>query len=221
MIGHETDSVGAYVLGALDLREMRAMERHLASCGRCQAEVTELRMARAALDGLPPEALLDGPPDGADLLLQRTLRQVRQESGREVRRGRTIAATAAVVVAAAFAGGGVMVGRAVAPPEVTQAAGTRTASGTDAATGAKMTVAVQPAAGWVRVNASVSGIPKGQKCRLYVVSRDGTREEAGSWLVAGEGNGTELDAAALVPPADVAGVEVENFDGKKYVSVRL
>jgi RNA polymerase sigma-70 factor (ECF subfamily) len=69
----------------------------------------------------------------------------------------------------------------------------------------------------------VAGIPQGQKCRLYVVARDGTREEAGSWLVSeqGEREGTELDGAALVAPGDVASVEVENFAGQKYVTVTM
>jgi RNA polymerase sigma-70 factor (ECF subfamily) len=223
---HDTRSLGAYVLGALDQQEMRAMEQHLATCRRCQAELAELRMARAALDGLPPEAVLDGPPDGGDLLLQRTLRQVRQEKEARTRRRRTVVGVAAAAVVVAFAGVGVVVGRSTAPSVVAQApapAGTRTASATDATTGARMTVSVQPAAGWVRLDASVAGIPQGQKCRLYVVARDGSREEAGSWLVSatGERSGTQLDAAALVAPADVASIEVENFAGQRYVSVAL
>lgn len=220
----EHDSLGAYVLAALDRRETSAMEQHLATCRRCQVELTELRMTRAALAGLPPEALLAGPPEGGDLLLQRTLRQVRRESGLRVRRRRTAVATAAVVVAAAFAGGGVVLGRTTAPAGVTQAEpGARTASADDPATGAKLTVSVRPAAGWVRLDASVAGIPQGQKCRLYVVARDGTREEAGSWLVSdtGEREGTKLDGAAVVAPGDVARVEVENFAGQRYVGVDL
>ncbi|TNC27678.1 anti-sigma factor [Amycolatopsis alkalitolerans] len=217
----EEQQLGAYVLGAVDRRERRAMEQHLASCRRCQAELAELRMARAALDVLPPEAMLEGPPDGGDLLLQRTLRRIRREKGRESGRRRAMAATTAVVVAVAFTGSGIALGRMSATPGVTQTAGTRTASATDAATGARMTVSVRPAAGWVRVSATVAGIPAGQKCRLFVVSRDGTRQEAGSWLVPGTGHGTELDGAALVASADVSGVEVENFDGRKYVSVTL
>ncbi|HVV10035.1 zf-HC2 domain-containing protein [Amycolatopsis sp.] len=221
---HDSGSLGAYVLGALDRQEMRAMEQHLASCRRCQAELAELRMTRAALDELPPEAMVEGPPDGGDLLLQRTLRQVRQETRDRTRRRRTVLGVAAAAVAIVFVGGGVVVGRTTAPETVAQQqvpAGTRTASATDASTGAKMTVSVQPAAGWVRVDASVSGIPKGEKCRIFVVAHDGSREEAGSWLVseAGERNGTQLDGAALIAPADVQAVEVENFAGEKYVSV--
>lgn len=226
---HESRLVGAYVLEALDPWEMLAMERHLASCRRCQAELAELRMTRAALDGLPPEAMLEGPPEGGDLLLQRTLRRIRAENERTFRRRRTMAGAAAVVVAVAFTGGGIALDRSLDTGGTTDAsgtqapAGTKTASATDAGTGAKMTVNVEPAAGWVRLDASVVGIPQGQKCRIYVVSRDGTREEAGSWLVsaAGEKNGTQLGGAALVAPADVAAVEVENFDGRKYVTVNL
>ncbi|GAA5164417.1 anti-sigma factor family protein [Amycolatopsis dongchuanensis] len=223
---HESRALGAYVLGALDLQEMRAMEQHLASCRRCQAELAELRMAHAALADLPPEALLDGPPEGGDLVLQRTLRRVREESGAQLRKRRTVVGVAAVAVAVALAGGGVALGRTTAPSGAAQAAapaGTKTASATDAATGAKMSVSVQPAAGWVRLDASVAGIPRGQKCRLFVVSRDGTREEAGSWLVseAGEHDGTKLSGAALVAPADVTAVEVENFAGQRYVTVGL
>ncbi|SFK03900.1 anti-sigma factor family protein [Amycolatopsis sacchari] len=223
---HESRALGAYVLGALDLQEMRAMEQHLASCRRCQAELAELRMAHAALADLPPEALLDGPPEGGDLVLQRTLRRVREESGAQLRKRRTVVGVAAVAVAVALAGGGVALGRTTAPNGAAQAAapaGTKTASATDAATGAKMSVSVQPAAGWVRLDASVAGIPRGQKCRLFVVSRDGTREEAGSWLVseAGEHDGTKLSGAALVAPADVTAVEVENFAGQRYVTVGL
>ncbi|HKS47627.1 MAG TPA: zf-HC2 domain-containing protein, partial [Amycolatopsis sp.] len=76
---HDTRSLGAYVLSALDQQEMLAMERHLASCAQCRAEVAQLRAAHSALGGLPQEAWLDGPPEGGDLLLQRTLRSIRQE----------------------------------------------------------------------------------------------------------------------------------------------
>ncbi|NKQ56861.1 zf-HC2 domain-containing protein [Amycolatopsis sp. K13G38] len=214
-------SLGAYVLAALDPQEIRAMEWHLASCGRCQAELVELRMSRAALDDLPLEALLEGPPEDGELLLRRVLRQVRHEAAARSRRRRLAVGVAAAAVAAAFAGGGVVLGRATAL-DAAAPAGTAL-SATDSATGASMSVVLGPAAGWVRLDATVSGIPAGEKCRLFVVGRDGTREEAGSWLVpaAGEGAGTHLGGAALVAPDNVAAIEVESFDGRKYVTVRV
>ncbi|MFD4252598.1 anti-sigma factor [Amycolatopsis thermoflava] len=221
---HDPGALAAYLLEALEHEEMRAMQRHLNSCRRCQAEVASLRMARAALEVVPPEAMLDGPPDGGDLLLQRTLGQVRRERDSRMRRNRLVAGAAAVAVAIALGAGGVVLGRTTAPPTVTaQEPGTRTVSGTDAVTGATMSVAVRPAAGWVRLTASVGGIPAGQKCRLVVVARDGSRVEAGSWLVspAGERDGTALDGFALVAPAEVTAVVVENLDGRRFVEVPL
>ncbi|NUT53841.1 MAG: anti-sigma factor, partial [Saccharothrix sp.] len=92
---------------------------------------------------------------------------------------------------------------------------------TDPGTGARMTVRVEPAAGWVRVNASVAGIARDEKCRLFVVAKDGSRQEAGSWLVsvAGERDGTNLDGSALIAPEDVAAVEVRDFDDERIVTV--
>ncbi|MEU4745993.1 zf-HC2 domain-containing protein, partial [Actinosynnema sp. NPDC023658] len=73
---HDPQLLGAYVLGVLDEPEARAVEDHLASCPRCRAELADLRVMEEAMGDVPAEALLDGPPEGGDLLLQRTLRQV-------------------------------------------------------------------------------------------------------------------------------------------------
>jgi anti-sigma factor RsiW len=222
---HDTRSLGAYVLSALDQQEMRAMERHLASCAPCRAEVAQLQMAHAALGGLPPEAWLDGPPEGGDLLLQRTLRTIRRERNVQTRNRRIITTVAAAAAAVVLAGGGLAAGRFTAPTTNAEGppAGAHTVSATDPATGAAMSVSVEPAAGWVRLNADVKGIPQGEKCRIYVVSRKGNREEAGSWLVssAAEQKGTQLAGTALIAPNDVARVVVENFDGKQYVGVNV
>jgi hypothetical protein len=136
------------------------------------------------------------------------------------------------VLAAAALTGGILLGRAQDRPPVvagppspgptaTLAPGTVVASGADPVTGARMTVRVVPAAGWVRVNAKVSGIAEAQRCRLWVVARDGSRQLAGSWLVSEKGaaEGTVLDGAALVPPKDVAAVQVDNFAGRVFVTV--
>ncbi|MEU5693801.1 zf-HC2 domain-containing protein [Actinosynnema sp. NPDC020468] len=229
MTNHDPQLLGAYVLGALDPREGRAVEEHLATCPRCRSELAELRAMEEAMGGVPPEALLDGPPEGGDLLLQRTLRQVRRERGAQLTRRRVGVGVAAAAVVAVVLGGGFAVGRGTAPEPVAQPgtsvpappSGTKVGSTTDPTTGARMTVQVRPAAGWVRVNASVGGIGQGRKCRLVVVGKDGSRQEAGSWLVSqlGEKEGTNLDGSALIAPDDVAAVEVVDFDGRLLVTV--
>ncbi|MET9229430.1 zf-HC2 domain-containing protein [Lentzea sp. NPDC003310] len=226
---HDPQLLGAYVLGALDEQEVREMDQHLASCPDCKRELEELRDMEAFLGEVPPEAMLDGPPEGGDLLLQRTLRQVRAERGGVAKRRQFALGAAAAVVAALVLGAGVFVGKATSPdvtalPTPTVApdpAGTRLATFTDPATKASMTVKVVPAAGWVRTNMAISGIPEGEKCRIFVVAKDGSRQEAGSWVVSKKGaaEGTNLDGSALVAPADVKSVVVENFAGKKFVEV--
>jgi hypothetical protein len=227
--------LAGYLTKSLDAEQVRAVEEHLAGCAECRTEVESLREWTMALEAVPEAMLLDGPPEGGDLLLQRTLRQIRDEStGRRHRRTALISAAAAVVVAAAIASG-VVVGRGTADPAVptalptpsqveqTTVPGTRTATAVDADTGARITVAVAPAPGWVRIKAAVAGIPEGERCRLEVVARDGTVVLAGSWLVSekGAGEGTTLDGSALVAPADVASVRVVTEGGKEYTSVAV
>ncbi|UQU64535.1 zf-HC2 domain-containing protein [Couchioplanes caeruleus] len=227
--------LAGYLTKSLDAEQRREVEAHLADCDECRAEVESLQEWTMALEAVPEAMLLDGPPDDADLLLQRTLRQIRTESaGRRHRRTALVGAAAAVVVAAAIASG-VAVGRStadegtpVAQPPVTRsqpttAPGTRTATAVDAGTGARITVAVAPAPGWVRIKAAVSGIPQGERCRLEVVARNGTAVLAGSWLVSATGaaEGTTLDGSALIPPDQVASVRVVTEDGRTYTSVNV
>lgn len=229
--------IAGYVAGELTPAEREAVETHLGTCAECREEVESLREMQEFLGVVPPEALLDGPPDDGDLLLQRTLRQVRTESASARNRNRLLAGAAAVVVAAAALGAGVLVGQSghgtqeASPPSPpasssgppTAVPGTRFASATDPTTGARLTVGVMPAAGWVRVNASVTGIPAGQRCQLIVVGKDGTREVAGNWLVSpsAEQAGVNLDGSALIDPSDVSSVLVQNTAGKTFVEAKV
>ena len=222
--------IGGYVLNALSPEERQQVEEHLAGCAECRAEVDSLSEWAAALAAVPEAMLLDGPPEGGDLLLQRTLRQVRAEtSGRRHRRTALVTAAAAVLLVIAV-GGGVALGRGTAPDTplaqpsaaaTTDPPGTKVASATDQQTGAKISVAVLPAAGWVRIRATVAGIPAGERCRLEVVGKDGTPVLAGSWLVSKEGaaNGTTLTGSALIDPSQVASVRVVTTAGRQYAGV--
>jgi predicted anti-sigma-YlaC factor YlaD len=229
--------IDSYVADELGPEEKKVVEEHLGTCPECREEVDVLRELQQLLADVPPEVLLDGPPDDADLLLQRTLRQVRTESSAVEGRRRYLATAAAAAVAAVALVGGVLVGRvtlsengqSVAPASSSPSAtapvtpGTRYASATDPTTGARLTAAIVPAAGWVRVNAAVTGVPAGERCQLVVVAKDGTRETAGAWLVSEQGSttGTTLDGSALIAPTDVAGVVVQNMSGKQFVEAKV
>ena len=232
MSEHDRDLLGAYALGVLDPDEITAIDQHVASCPDCRQDLAELVEMKDSLGEVPPEAFLDGPPEGGDLLLQRTLRAVRADKARSGRQRLGLIAAGVVALATVAAGAGVLVGRGSesAPPQVLPPAptatapstpvGVRTVSAADTATGAGINATVTPAAGWVRVHADVSGIKAGKRCQLIVLSRNGTQVVAGSWLVSpkGEAEGTKLDGSALVAASEVAAVEVVTFDNEKLVS---
>jgi hypothetical protein len=236
---HDRSPLAAYALGVLDTDEAHAVDAHLADCGECRAELVELTALEALLGEVPPEAFLDGPPEGGDLMLQRTLRRVRAERAQAGRPRRLLVAAGTVGLVAAALAGGTLVGRATAPtmqagpaPTVsatvsptatTPPAGTRILAGKDPRTGTSLTGVVTPAAGWVRIHVKVEGVPAGLRCRLLVTPKTGAPVQAGSWMVSavGEKQGTTLDGSALVSPTEVASVDVVTVDGKKLVSVRV
>lgn len=217
---HEPGELSAHALGLLDGTRARAVEQHLAGCVACRSEWSELRDTAALLDGVPPEMFLDGPPDG-DLMLQRTLRQVRTETGAQRRRRRLGLLAAAVAVVAALLGAGAYAGAVLAPePAVVAApAGARTAEGTQG--GVTMSATITPAAGWVRLAATVRGIPAGERCSLIVVGRDGSEHVAGSWQVGtpGPAGPPNLQGSTIIEPADVAAVTVRNDAGRDFITL--
>ena len=116
MSEHETDLLGAYVLGVLDLSEQGAVQAHLDGCAPCRREVEDLREMEQALGELPPEAFLAGPPPGGDLLLRRTIDEVRGEHRRQTWRNRSLLAAAAALVLVVALGGGALIGRRTSEP---------------------------------------------------------------------------------------------------------
>jgi anti-sigma factor RsiW len=226
---HDSPDLALYALGGLSEAEKAEIDAHVADCETCRDQLAELTGIADRLGEVPPEFFLEGPPEGGDLLVQRAVSRVRAERRSALTRRRVLTAAAAAVVAVALIGAGAVAGRQSAPapvasgPASTPVAGTRTATATDAGTGARVSAQVVPAAGWVRVSATVTGIPAGQRCRIVVVGAGGDRQTAGSWVVSAKGakDGTTLNGSALVDPAQVSAVVVENLDGRQFVSAAV
>ncbi|MFD8723531.1 anti-sigma factor family protein [Streptomyces sp. NPDC059629] len=226
------EKLGAYVLGIIDSDERTALDEHTAGCEECRMELAALQEMEAALGEVPPEAFLEGPPEDGELLLQRTLRQVRSEQA-GARRLQFIAGGVGVAAAAAALffvgytlGAGNPADSVTAAPPTASTAGVRVASATDSTTKASLRVLLAPTGDYVKVNAAVTGVPAGERCRLVVVSANGHRETALSWVVpenagtatlppAGQGG---LDGAAAIDSRQIKEVLVENDQGKKFVS---
>jgi hypothetical protein len=180
-------------------------------------ELNETTMHRDPPFDLPPETMLDGRPEGADLLLQRALGRVRREKARESRRRQSFAVVVSTSLLAAALAGGVVIGRDLTGGDAGQVIVGAIANGTS------MTATITPADGWLRLRADIDGVGTGVKCRLIVTDVRGNRFVAGGWVGAdGEGgHGVTLSGAALVPTEDLQSVSVETVDGEVLVSAAV
>jgi hypothetical protein len=232
--------------GDLPRGQEKTAQDHLSTCAYCRADFESLQAVEAALRDVPREALLQGPPVGADLLLQRTLRQKRALTGSRNARGgprqlrTSLATVASLAVALSVAGGvGGVIGynfddgpqafdpgrpsTSSAPGMKEDAPGTTYASSFNPATGARLTVSVEPAEGFVRVGAAVTGIPVGERCRLVVESMDGEREIAGSWVISEKGSrdGATIEGSAILDHENVKSVTIENVQGDIFATATV
>jgi hypothetical protein len=182
------------------------------------------------LGEVPPEAFLEGPPEGGDLLLQRTLREVRELTPEPVRapapvkkRSRWLQVAAAVVVIAGALGGGVALGRGTAPDADAPVAGSKLVSATDAGTGTTMATTVEPRAGWSWIRVNVKGLKAGAKCEMFVTDTSGKTWSAGSWLVSEKAarEGSTFGGGVLVPINQVQTVEIKTLQGTHVVTATI
>ncbi|GHH30898.1 anti-sigma factor family protein [Lentzea cavernae] len=246
---HDAVTLGCYALGVLDAHESLGVEQHLRGCPSCRAQVADFHRIRTALDDVPREAFLheleDDLPMPSDLVLQRTLRQIRQESAipqqREAaprlraspppveelpapqharaRRWPGYLAAAAVAAAVAFGGAAVFMQN--------QGAGTSiasTRSGEATAGGIKLVAEIAPSSqDRYLVTADIDGLPAAQKCKLVVVGTDGTKTEAFAWTTTEKQRveGSKVRGMVSVSPDKVRSIVVENTEGKTFVVANL
>lgn len=246
---HDAVTLGCYALGVLDAHESLGVEQHLRGCPSCRAQVADFHRIRTALDDVPREAFLheleDDLPKPSDLLLQRTLRQIRQESvipqqrdaaprpraspqvvedlpepqHAKPRRWPGYLAAAAVAAAVAFGGAAVFM-QNQAPG--TSVASTRTGEGT--AGTIKLVAEIAPSSqDRYLVTANIDGLPTAQKCKLVVVGTDGTKTEAFAWTTTDKQRveGSKVRGMVSVSPDKVKSISVENAEGKTFVVANL
>ncbi|SER59405.1 Putative zinc-finger [Lentzea xinjiangensis] len=244
--GHDAVTLGCYALGVLDAHESRGVEQHLRGCPACRAQVADFHRIRTALDEVPREAFLheleDDLPKPSDLVLQRVLRQIRQESvipqpraadqrprasplpvqelpqpqHAKPRRWPGYLAAAAVAAVVAFGGAAVLM-QDQAPGSSIAAPRTGEASATG---GISLVAEIAPSSqDRYLVTAKISGLPAAQKCKLVVIGADGTKTEAFAWTSSEKGRveGATVRGMVSVPPDQVKSILVENAEGKAFV----
>ncbi|GAA1694960.1 zf-HC2 domain-containing protein [Kribbella yunnanensis] len=226
MTEHDHSQLGAYALDALDAAERREVDEHLATCAECQAELAELEEMKEFLGEVPPEAFLDGPPEDGDLLLQRTLREVR-ETAKPVRQKNQwkpwLLVAAAVVLVAGVLGGGVLIGRQTVDQADAPVPGSRQVTATDAATGTTMATTVEPREGWAWIQVKITGLKPGAECVMLVTDKAGKTWTAGSWLISDKAarDGSRFGGGVLVPPDQVKSVEIKTVQGEHVVTTTV
>ncbi|GGS19542.1 hypothetical protein [Actinokineospora fastidiosa] len=139
------------------------------------------------------------------------------------------AAVAAAVLGAVL--GGLAVGRALAPdvpphplpspPPTTPAAPAEVDAATDTGSSVRLTAAVTPEPGWIRVRAAVLGAPPGQRYDIVLRTRSGAEITVAAWIGSPEHelDGVSVDGTAAVPRDDLASIAVVGADGRRYVTV--
>ena len=132
--GEIRPALGVYILGAISPADRSAVDRHLAWCAGCRAELTGLAALPGRLGGVPATDVTGMARAGADAAdraerppdvpLQALLDRVAQV--RRQLRWRRLAVAAAVVV---LAGGGAVAGSRVLYQQATRPAGPRATPG--------------------------------------------------------------------------------------------
>ena len=205
------ESLGVYVLDALDDAERASIDAHVAACPECRGERERLLPLTRYLDCLTPAEALDldvAAPPPAGLLTR--LRATLSVEHRRVVRIRIAALAMAAVLAVVVAGDA----SRQAPAPVSRA------SATDSQSGVTASIAVEPGGSGSRLTVRMRGAAPGERCRLVARSRDGRTDVAATWQATYRGAAAVTGSAAITP-ADLASVDVVTTGGRRLVRVTL
>jgi hypothetical protein len=203
------ERIGAFLLGKLDEGEFEAVRAHLNGCPDCWAEARELQPVVAALADADPDRIEEdvSPPEDLE---ESTLAPILGEIHRVRQRGRrspwsTLAAAAVCVLAVGLAGFAWLLEPAVALVE-------------------PLSFSVEPDMHVVdghliehpwgtEIELIVSGAHDGQTYRVTLVSEDGERVDAGTFIGTGDEPVKGTFSAAL-SRADAARLEARTPGGE-------
>jgi hypothetical protein len=210
-------SLGVYVVGAIDPAERAQVDSHLGTCPDCREELAGLAGLPALLGRVPAadaERLILHSAEVKDLeeppaeLLSSLLRRVAER--RAVRRWRSLgAAAAAVVIALAGGAAGARIinpgDHATGPPQ----AGSRAevVRATNPRTNVSATISYTPKSWGTKMDVWVAGIKDGTACQVWAVNGSGQRWQAGSWTVPG-GPEADYPASVSLPASQLRSFEI-------------
>jgi hypothetical protein len=201
--------LGAYLTGSLEPDEAAALERHLAGCDGCRAELARLAVVLPALARLPPDQV-DGRFDPPRARPENALAALRAARRRSLRR-RIVAGAAGTAVAAALVGA-VVIGE--------RDDGTRVVAAGDRATDVWAQVRMTDDAGGTELALRLNGVPPKIVCALVAVARDGRRQTAATWTANYEGE-AEVRGQVGISAADLSSLQVVRDDGRPLITLPI
>jgi Putative zinc-finger len=208
------EQIGAFLLGKLDEGERKAMQTHLNSCPVCQAEVRELEPVVGALADASPDRIDEAPWPPGDLE-ELTLAPILGEIHRARRRRRrfrwsALAAAAIFVVAIGLAGFTWLLEPAVALEPLSFSV----------APGMEVEGHLIEHDSGTEIRLVVSGLRDGQTYRVTLVSEDGERINAGTFIGIGDKQLRYTFNAALLRK-DADRLEVRTAGGELVFFAKL
>jgi hypothetical protein len=219
-------SLGVYVVGAIDPAERTLVDDHLGSCPDCREELAGLAGLPALLGRVPAsdaERLILHSAEVKDLeeppaeLLDSLIRRVAER--RAVRRWRTLAAAAAAVVIALAGGaaGARIIAPSAHPIPAPHAAVPEVVTATNPRTHVSAIISYTAKSWGTRMDVWVAGIKDGTSCQVWAVNASGQRWQAGSWTVPG-GLEPDYPASVSLPASQLRSFEITS-GGRVLVSV--
>ncbi|HZB07611.1 MAG TPA: zf-HC2 domain-containing protein [Rubrobacter sp.] len=207
------EQIGAFVLGKLDGGERKAIQTHLNSCPVCQAEVKELEPVVAALADAAPDRIEEDPRPPGDLE-ELTLAPILGEIHSARRRSRGIqwsalAAAAICVVAIGLAG----LAWPLEPALSLESHLQERLSFSGEAPSMEVEGHLIAHAWGTEIRLIVSGMRDVQTHRVTLVSEDGERVNAGTFIGVGE-KPLSLHLNAALLREDAAKLEVRTPGGE-------
>lgn len=225
--GEIRHALGVYLLGAISPADRGTVERHLAQCADCRAELAGLAALPGRLGSVPAADMTrmagdehggagERPPYVAlATLLDRTARVRRRLRWRRL----AVAAAAVLIVGGGAVAGSRLLYSPAMRPSASAVPWAATVTGRDPQTGMSATVKYLGRPWGLALQVQVSGISPGTRCELQVVDASGQDVPAGGWVVAAGHARAWYPASSPLPVADVRGFEITTERGKDLVRV--
>jgi hypothetical protein len=212
--------LGVYLLGAIEPAQRALVDRHLAACRGCRAELSALAGLPSLLRRIPADVIrqwlagdtvrmMPGPPLTALLTRMTTLR----------RRRRLLAAAAAVLTGIAAASTVQVLHDAAGPPAAVAPARAVSVQAANPVTGTWAAVRYAARPWGTELEVTVTGVPAGTWCQLLVTGPQGQTVSAGGWDCAASQQPTWYPASVPIQAASLRRFAI-TADGKTLVTIQ-